>query len=193
MAGDRDELIYRVALSLGLRQGGILGLAWDAVELDAETIMVRRTLQRYDGAFHHDEPKTPKSRRTIAVPTPLMAAMRQHRTRQREERLRVGPAWIGNEFDLVFTREDGRPISNSTITKRFQTTLARHGLPLRRFHDLRHSSASFMLAEGVPLRVISEVLGYADTAITGRVYGHVQPELQRDATARVDSLLRAAQ
>lgn len=73
------------------------------------------------------------------------------------------------------------------------TTLKKCGLPRRRFHDLRHSSASLMLTEGVSLRVISEVLGHADTAITSSVYAHVSHDLKRDATDRVEALLQASQ
>jgi len=190
--GTRLAVIYQVALSLGMRQREILGLSWGAVNLDAQTLTVCRDLQRYGGAWHHDDPKTPKSRRVLSIPDELTAALRVQRTQQIEDRLRAGPVWIGNDSDLVFSREDGRPISNSTLTKSFQATLERCGLPRQRFHDLRHSAASFMLAQGVPLRIISEVLGHADTAITSRVYAHVAPELAKEATASVEALLRAS-
>ena len=99
---------------------------------------------------------------------------------------------MGNDFDLVFVRPDGLPLSNGTVIKQFRRLLTQSGLPRCRFHDLRHSAASFMLAEGVAMRVISEVLGHADSAITSRVYAHVASELQREATGRVDALLRAS-
>lgn len=189
--GHRLEALYRIAFHLGLRQGEILGLTWGAVDLSAGTVTARRALVRYDGAFHLDDPKPGRSRRTVALPAALVDALRQHRTRQIEERLRAGPAWCGNEWDLVFRRETGEPISNSTLTKQFQALLARAGLPRHRFHDLRHGAASFMLAEGASLRVVMEVLGHSDIGITGNIYGHVQPEVQREAVECVDALLRA--
>ena len=169
---------YRVAVGLGMRQGELLGLSWNAVDFEAQTITVRRALYRYGGAYHHHEPKTQKSRRVIAVPEALMDGLRQHRTRQLEERLRLRPAGTGNDFDLVFVRPDGLPLSNGTLIKQFRRLLTQSGLPRCRFHDLRHSAASFMLAEGVAMRVISEVLGHADSAITSRVYAHVASDLQ---------------
>ena len=83
---------------------------------------------------------------------------------------------MGNEWDLVFTTELGRPLSGPSVTHRFQKVLARVGIPKRRFHDLRHSCASFMLAQGVPLRVAMEVLGHADISVTANTYSHVMAE-----------------
>ncbi len=189
IAGDRLEALYAVSLSLGLRQGEALGLTGGDVDLDARTLTVRRTLQRYGGAYHLDEPKTQRSRRTISLPAPLADALRLHRTRQAEERLRAGPLWEGECWNLVFCTERGTPLAGAEVTRRFQAKLAALGLPRQRFHDLRHAAATFLLAQGVPLRVVMEVLGHSTITTTANVYGHVLPELARDAMDRQGALL----
>jgi len=146
---------------------------------------VRRTLQRFDGGYRFGEPKSARSRRTLGLPPPLVEQLHQHRARQLEERLLAGPEWQGAEWDLVFCRKDGLPLDPTGLTRRFQKLLADAGMPRMRFHDLRHSAASFMIAQGVPLRVVMEVLGHSDIGVTANVYGHIMPELSRDATSGV--------
>ena len=189
--GNRLEALYGLALGLGLRQGEALGLTWDDIDLESGTLSVRHTLQRYDRAYHLDEPKASRSRRTIALPRPLVKALRGHRTRQVEERLRAGQGWEGDRWSLIFTTMAGKPLSSAVVTHGFQETLAAAGLPRQKFHDLRHAAASFMLVQGVALRVVMEVLGHSDIAVTANTYSHVMPDLQRDATESVGELLWA--
>ena len=189
--GDRLEALYGIALSLGLRQGEALGLAWEDLDLESETLSVRHTLQRYDRAYHLDEPKSLKSRRTLALPRPLVEGLRDHKTRQIEERLRAGPGWEGNQWNLIFTTTAGKPLSSAVVTHRFQEILLAAGLPRQKFHHLRHAAASFMVVQGVAMRVAMEVLGHSDIAVTANIYSHVLPDLQRDAANRVGSLLWA--
>ena len=103
--------------------------------------------------------------------------------------MRAGPAWSGNHWDLVFTSEAGEPLDGQTVCRTFKRTLAAAGLRPQRFHDLRHAAASFMLAQGVPLRVAQEVLGHSTIAITADLYSHLAEAQTRDATGRVGSLL----
>ncbi len=189
--GDRFEALYHVALALGLRQGEALGLTWDDVDLDASTLTVRHSLQRHDGEYRLIEPKTLRSRRTVGLPSQIAETLRRHRTQQREDRLRAGPGWKGERWGLLFCREDGEPLSSAVVTHRFQATLRTAGLPRQRFHDLRHAAASFMLAQSVPLRVVMEVLGHSEIGTTANIYGHIMPEMSRDATDRVGALLWA--
>ena len=189
MRGDRLEALYQVVMALGLRQGEALGLQWDAVDLEAGALTVRRSLRRYEGTYHLDDVKTARSRRTLALPEPLVAALRTHRDRQRFERLQAGAAWQGDDWNLVFTRRDGRPLHGSYVTKRFQHHLARTGLPCRRFHDLRHGAATYLLAEGVPMRAVMDILGHSQMSTTADIYAHVLPEMRRDATEKVAAVL----
>jgi integrase len=186
---DRLAALYAVSLSLGLRQGEALGLQWQDVDLEGRTLTVRHTLQRYDGEYHLDDPKTDRSRRTISLPPQLVDALRRHRVQQGEERLRVGPIWAGERWGLVFSNELGEPLDGVAVTRAFQRKLADLGLPAQRFHDLRHAAATFLIAQGVPLRVVMEILGHSTIATTADTYGHVMPELQRDATERTAAVL----
>ena len=187
--GDRLAALYAVSLSLGLRQSEALGLTWDSVDFETRTLAVRRVLQRYAGAYHLDEPKTQRSRRTISLPTPLVEVLRRHRTRQAEERLRVGPLWEGEQWNLVFCTEAGRPLAASEVTRRFQRKLAELGLAHQRFHDMRHCAASLLIAQGIPLRVVMEILGHSTITTTANVYGHIAIDVQRDAMDRQGELL----
>jgi integrase len=187
--GDRLEAIYTVALALGMRQGEILGLRWDDVDLDAGKIRVRNSLQRLGPGWELVEPKSARSRRTMAMPAIVTAALRAHRIRQLEERVWAGSRW--QEHGFVFTSTIGTPLNGSNVTHRFQLLLESAGLPRQRFHDLRHASATLLLAQGVSARVVMEILGHSQIALTMNTYSHVAPELQRDAADRMDSILAA--
>jgi integrase len=187
VSGTQDETLYLAALGLGLRQGELLGLRWADVDLDAGTVAVRHTLQRIDGAPVLADPKTDKSRRTVTAPGPVVVALREHRRRQIADRLAAGPEW--SDGDFVFTRDLGEPLDGSTVLHRFQRQLAAVGLPRVSFHSLRHACASYLLAAGVPMKVVQEVLGHSQLSTTADVYSHVAPELQREAAARLGAIL----
>ncbi len=185
--GDRLEALYSVALTLGLRQGEALGLRWNDVDLQMGYVRVARQLQRVDGVFQLVEPKTTRSRRTIVMPPSVAKVLGEHRGRQDAERNVAGNGW--KEWGLVFTRADGYPLDGTVVTHRFHKFLEGAGLPQRRFHDLRHSCATLLLAQGVSPRVVMEILGHSHIALTMNTYTHVVPELRRDAAARMESLL----
>jgi integrase len=187
--GDRLEGLYTVALALGLRQGEALGLAWTDVDLVAGTLRVRHALQRVDGRQQLVEPKTSRSRRSLVLPAFVTQALGDHRHRQLEERLNAGPRW--QESGLVFTTRVGRPLPGEGVTRNFYKVLRRSGLPPMRFHDLRHSSATLMLARGVSMRVVMETLGHSTITLTMNTYAHVLPALQREAAQRMDAVLGA--
>jgi integrase len=185
--GHRLEALYAVALTLGLRQGEALGLRWQDVDLELGYIRVARQLQRFDGVFELVEPKTARSRRTIAMPPTITKVLAEHRERQACERKAAGPRW--KEWGLVFTRPDGHPLDGTVVTHQFHDFLDRAGLPQRRFHDLRHSCATLLLAQGVSPRVVMDILGHSQIALTMNTYTHVVPDLRRDAAVRMESLL----
>jgi len=189
IAADRLAPLYACAIGLGLRQGEILGLTWNDVDLESAALSVRHTLQRYDKEYHLDAPKTERSRRTLGLPAALVQLLRAHRNQQLEERLRAGPGWEGEKWNLVFCTEVGRPMPGNHLTKKFQALLASLGLPRQRFHDLRHAAATYMLAQGVDLRVVMEVLGHSQIHVTANTYAHVRIDLTRAAAEHVDALL----
>jgi integrase len=185
--GDRLEALYGVVLALGLRQGEALGLRWEDVDLDSRRLVVANALQRVNGKLALVPPKTRRSRRTIHLPESAIAALRAHKVRQVEERLLAGGRW--RDTSHVFTTTIGTPLSGPNVTKRFQRQLAAAGLPRLRFHDLRHSCATLLLVQGVPARVIMEILGHSSIALTMNTYSHVMPSLKRDAADAMDRVL----
>jgi len=188
--GSRDEALYTVAIAMGLRQGEALGLRWGDVDLEAGTLSVRHTLQRLGSEVELVGPKTEKSRRTLAMPGPVVASLREHRRGQLEERIAAGPAW--QDGDFVFASPIGTPLDASAVTRRYQRTLKAAGLPRQRFHDTRHACATFLLVQGVPMRVVQEILGHSRLSTTADVYSHVLPTLRRDAADRMGILLGEA-
>ncbi len=186
--GGRNEARWIVGLALGLRQGEVLGLWWDDIDLDAGTLRVRRALQRQRAkGLVFTEPKTARSRRTVSLPAPLVDALRAHRSRQLQERLLAGSMWKG--VDCVFTTECGAPIDPRNDYRMFKELLVQAGLREVRLHDLRHTAASLLLLQGVAPRVVMEVLGHSQISLTMNTYSHVVPELKRDAADRMGEVL----
>jgi len=186
---DRLQALYTVALSLGLRQGEALGLRWQDIDLDQRTLRISFALQRVDGEVQLVEPKTIRSRRTLTLPESAVRSLRSHRVRQKEERLKAGEDW--QEGGFVFTTAIGTPLDPRNVLREYHAALKRTGLPRFRFHDLRHSCASLLLAQGVQPRTVMEVLGHSQISITMDTYAHVMPAMLRDAADAMDSALGA--
>lgn len=183
VSGDRLEALWVLSLGMGLRQGEALGLTWQDVDLETGTLYVREQLQRVDGVLRRVPLKTERSRRTLAMPARIATALQEHRDRQLAE----GRALLPSAY--VFTTPEGGPLEARTVLRWFAALLERGGLRHVRFHDLRHSAATFLLAQGVPMRVVMEVLGHSQMSTTSDRYTHVALELQREAAARMDALL----
>jgi integrase len=131
---------------------------------------------------------TRSSQRRIALPTPCLRSLEQHRDRQAQEREAAGTDWKASGY--VFTRPDGSPLEGATLTRHFNTLLRRATLRRIRFHDLRHSAATLLLEQGVELVIIKELLGHAHIGVTATVYAHVRLRLQRDAIGLLGNALR---
>lgn len=189
--GNRLYALYAVALTLGLRQGEALGLRWQDIDLDRGLIYVRKQLQRVDGALTLVEPKTGRSRRTISLPAEVVDILGEHRRAQEAERAVADSRWRGDENDLAFASTVGTPLEPSNILKRYKAILARAGLPPSRFHDLRHSCASLLLAQGVHPKVVQEILGHSQIGMTLDTYSHLLPNAQREAARSMNDLLAA--
>jgi len=183
------EPIVALALWTGLRQAEILGLRWRDVDIDQRRITVAGTLQRLGGEWRLLPPKTRRSARTIAAPEPLVPVLVAHHDRQAAQKAQLGDAWSDVIPDLVFTTAIGTPITGTTVTNRFQWTLKHKGLPVRRFHDLRHGCATLLLASGVDLKTVSAILGHSTIAITADTYAGVLHSLHADAADRITRLL----
>jgi integrase len=187
IGGDRLEALYSVALAIGLREGEAFGLRWSDVDLDAGTLTVRHSLQRIDGKPVLVEPKTARSRRTITLPTVAIVALRRHEVVQQQERLGAGAGWT--HHSLVFCTPTGTPLDPSNVLKRFQRILRRVGLPRLRFHDLRHTCATLLLAQGVHPRLVMDILGHSQISLTLDTYSHVIPTMRREVATKMDEIL----
>ena len=186
--GDRLEALWVLAISTGLRRGELLGLTWDDIDLDRRQLRVTKALQRVRGkGLVLVETKTRRARRSIILPVGAAEALRRQRGRQAEERLAAGSSWT--ETDFVLKSTDGTALDPDNVGRSFAQLLDRANLPRTRFHDLRHSCASLLLAQHVPPRVVMETLGHSRISVTLDTYTHVMPALQRDAADAMDRTL----
>jgi integrase len=181
-AGDRLEALYVLAVHTGMRRGELLGLKWDDVNLEGAYLRVRRTLTLREGGkkLALGEPKTKTSRRTIRLTPGAVEALKRHRARQAEERLRVGSLYA--DQGLVFAAETGGLINPSNLRQRsFRPLLKAAGLPEITFHDLRHTCASLLFSKNVHPKFVQELLGHARVAITLDTYSHMLPGMGGEA------------
>jgi integrase len=186
--GDRLEALYVLALNTGMRQGELLALKWDDVDLERGVLRVRRTLTHADKAFVLGEPKSKKSRRTIRLTASAVRALREHLSRQLEEMERMGSLY--QTGGLVFATEAGTIINPSNLRNRsLKPLLKRAGLPPIRFHDLRHTCATLLLSKDVNPKVVSEMLGHASVSITLDIYSHLLPDMQEKAAKALEEAL----
>jgi integrase len=185
--GNRLEALYVLAVTTGMRQGELLGLGWEDVDLESRTVQVRRTLTLAKGGPCLTEPKTRGSRRHIRVTSGAVEALRRHLKRQEAEGAARGHEW--NARDLVFCTRRGTPIRRDNLhDKHWKPLLMRAGLPDIRFHDLRHTCATLLLTKGVHPKIVSEMLGHSSIAITLDTYSHVIPGMQEIAASAMEDV-----
>jgi integrase len=188
--GDRLEALYVLALNTGLRQGELLALKWEDVELEDAVVRVRRTLTRTRGKVTIGPPKTTRSRRSVGFTQKAVEALRDHLARQLEEMEQMGSLY--RPGGLVFANESGGIINPSNLRNRsFARLLHRAGLPpTTRFHDLRHTCATLLLSRNVNPKIVSEMLGHSSISITLDIYSHVLPNMQESAVRALDDALK---
>jgi integrase len=196
LQGDRLYAAYLTLFMVGLRRGELLGLRWQDVDLATGVLHVRQTVGRvYDRdatgpsktKIIFSESKTEKSRRTIPIPEACVAALRQYRARQAEEKLKLGQAY--EDAGLVFCQLNGKPIDPRNMNLYFSQALKRAGLPSIRLHDARHTFATWLLEQGVSLKVVQTLLGHGSIAVTADIYSHVNLELEKQAVAKLNAAL----
>ena len=181
--GDRMEALYVLAVTSGMRLGELLGLQWSDVDLRGRAIMVQHSLQELNGKLTLAEPKTARGRRRIDLPEMAIEALIRHKARLLKEGL-AGVAW-------VFPNLSGGPWRRSHLHfNEYKPLLKRAGLPDIRFHDLRHTSATLLLSQGVHPKVVQERLGHSQISVTLDTYSHVLPTMQLEAAGKFDALLQ---
>lgn len=192
IAGHRFEALFVTALSTGLRSGELRALRWQDIDLNLRTLSVNAGLAKIDGGWQRVPPKSNAGRRVVPLPARAVSALREHQIRQEAERRLAGTAWIGSPWDLAFVSEVGTPLDVSNVGHSYQRELQRAGLPRQRFHDARHSVATFWLALGIPARVVADMLGHSQVGLTLNVYSHVVPTMRREAADRLDAMFGMA-
>lgn len=181
--------LVTVALLTGLRTGELLGLRWQDVDFDNAVLRVQQTCQWLSGeGFIFRQPKSHRSTRPVALSPDTVETLRGCRVSYLEERLAAGTAYEDN--DLVFADALGRPFHPHTVWDGWRRIVKAANLPRLRFHDLRHAHASLLMAQGVHPKIVSERLGHSSVSITLDIYSHVAPNLQADAAAGLDALLK---
>jgi integrase len=186
---DRLEALYVLAVTAGLRRGELQGLKWEDVDLSGTTgtLQVRRTLSEPRGGYIFEAPKSGKGR-NIRLTRKATSALREHRKRQLEERMRLGTLW--RDHGLIFPSGAGTPLSGGNLNRAFKALLKHAGLPpMIRFHDLRHTCATLLLRQGVNPKFVQELLGHGDVSLTLNVYSHVLPDMGDTAAGAMDDAL----
>lgn len=193
----RLEALFLLALGTGMRRAEIMGLKWQDIDFLLGTLQVRRILTRVPTkarsekglTYVETEPKTDRGRRCLFLPPLVLDALKRHRVRQLEEKLKAGPAW--QDHNYVFCTSIGTHLNPTRdMLDQLKALLKKAGLPDIRFHDLRHSMATALLALGTNPKIVQEVLGHSAISITMDVYSHVLPTMQKEAMIRYNEALQ---
>ena len=179
---------YQLGLMTGMRRGELAGLKWANVNLASKHLQVVNTLQRITGqGLMNGQPKTERSRRSIALSPDTVSLLHEIRGKQMTQQLEVADAWTDSGY--VFTHPDGMPIDPNLATRAFKKMVTTAGLPKLTIHGLRHTHATILLEQGVNPKVVSERLGHASVATTMDIYSHVLPDMQEKAALAIDAAL----
>ena len=179
--------IWIVALATGMRRGELLGLRWQDVDFERGILSVRQTVGALRGKPDVKPPKTRSSIRDVPVPAEVMAALREHRRRQNEQRLALGTVW--EDYDLVFAAANGRPIYPDNLKRDFERLVHLAGVPRIRIHDQRHTHVTLAIAAGADIGAVSQRIGHSRTSITMDVYHHVLPRKHLEVSDKVGAVL----
>jgi len=188
-ADHRFFALWHLAAFTGMRRGELLGLKWDAVDLEAGTARVVRSRTSVGYEMVEGPPKTAAGRRVIDLDAATVAVLRRWRAQQAQERLAWGEAWTNT--GLVFTREDGTAPHADHVARAYEVAVRDAAARPIRFHDLRHTHATLLLKAGVPVKVVAERLGHSSPALTMTVYQHVIPGMGAEAAALFASVVGA--
>jgi len=188
--GTRLYIPVMLALTCGLRRGEILGLRWGDVDWMHGLLWIRRSVEQTRAGATIKEPKSPRSRRSVALPPVTIEALQAHQARQQELRQALGPDYQDN--DLICPRDDGSLWDPQAFTSAYRALLRRRGLSGPNFHALRHSHASQLIRAGLDIKLVSARLGHAKSGFTLETYGHLLPGQDQEAARRIDKALRSA-
>jgi len=187
----REEPMYTVVLLTafyGLRRSEALGLKWSAVDLTNDKMTIRSTVVEYKKVYEKDNTKTASSRRTLPLTPEIKSHLERLQEEQRQNRKFFGNTYVENDY--VCKREDGSMFRPGYVSERFYKLIRRHGLPVIRFHDLRHSAATMLLSCGCSLKEIQEWLGHSDISTTSNIYAHLQYKAKEEMAVTLSQKLK---
>jgi integrase len=200
ISGHRYEALFRLAILTGMRESEIMGLKWTDIDWNTGKIRITRQLRRYFWRYrdtkegYFEAPKTERGTRTVKIVkgSQTWNVLLEHYRKQQDGRKRWtdrGKEWEDN--GLIFTTQSGKPISQRNMYRAFIGVLEEAGLPVIRFHDMRHTAASIMLARNLPVTEASAILGHSKTSVTTDIYGHVMPGYEDRAAAVMEEALES--
>lgn len=192
------QVLCILALFTGLRRGELLGLEWSIIDLnEGQLAVVKQSQYTPEEGIFEDDPKTINSKRLVSLPPSIIALLKEYKVAQNQERLKTGDLW--QDSDRLFTAWDGKPMHPDTVSSWFHDFLDRYNqkmlkeekdpLPHIRFHDLRHTSASLLIAQGVPLKNVSSRLGHSSITITADIYAKALQSADKEAADKLENLL----
>lgn len=180
--------LFQLACSSGMRMSEILAIKWSDIDFEKGSVLVQRQLLRPNGeGVQFSRLKTAKSRRSIPLSALTIQVLRDQHNDQMIKRQSAGLSW--QNFNLTFTTRNGTPLSQRNVLRVFKRLLSISGLPDVHFHSLRHSFASILLQNGVPIHTVSKMLGHSSPAITLRIYSHTFTGMEMEAANMIDSLI----
>ncbi|MBT2736190.1 site-specific integrase [Bacillus sp. ISL-7] len=178
---------YLLAILTGCRQGEILGLRWRDIDFENKFIYIKQTLS-HDGKELRNAAKTKASIRSISIPDILIKQLKKERKTCLKNKLKCGSVY--EDHDLVICTKHGRPVQSSNLIRGFKKDVKKVGLPVIRFHDLRHTHATMLISQNINPKIISERLGHARIGITLDIYSHVLPSMQQEVAAKLDEIIK---
>lgn len=182
--------LVELAIFTGMRRGEIVGLKWADIDFENQCLSIKRSIYKpKDGKALEKEPKSKSSIRTISLPEHLIKTLLEYKLHQDRHISFMGEAW--NKLDYVFTEEDGLVMNPQTPTRQFSNFLKRHNIRHLKFHGLRHTSATMLLANGCDIKTVSSRLGHADLETTG-IYLHALESTDRKAAKTFDAFISNA-
>jgi integrase len=177
---------YCLAIFCGMRQGEILGLRWRDIDFEKKLLYIKQTLS-HDGKELKNNTKTMTSKRSISIPSVLIKQLKRERKQVLEHKLKYGAEFT--DHDLVICTRHGKPVQSSNLLRAFKLDCKKVGLQVIRFHDLRHTHATMLIAQNINPKIISERLGHARIGITLDIYSHVLPSMQQEVAEKLDEII----
>jgi integrase len=184
------KVIITLAVTTGMRRGEIVGLEWDHIDLEKGKINIQQTLSyTKEQGYIFKEPKTRNSVRTVTLSQSVKEQLKRYKNMKIRQKLRAGDCWEGGSRFLLFSSDLGKQMDPKSITRWWNKRLKKYELPVITFHELRHTSATLLINQGVHMKTISARLGHSKIGTTMDIYGHALESADEKAAEHFDNLL----